>query len=194
MDKRAIAVYADLMVEVKYRIEAISETLKGELPFRPKIAEEFCFLQLRMICELIAIGSLIAHGDLSSKKADLMKSYKADLIMKKMTELHPKFYPQPLESGTKEWIYKKDGFLRKEELIQLYNRHAGATLHRGSAKNILEKQRPLKTKEVAAWRDKIITLLNKHIMFSPDKKTALCVIMQTEDGNVQTTIWEQDAA
>lgn len=53
---------------------------------------EFCFLQLRMLCELIALGCLTAHGDLEAGK--LKKSHKADQIIRRLEVLHPDFYPK----------------------------------------------------------------------------------------------------
>ncbi len=97
MDEKALPAYAELMAEIKLRTEAIDVVLGRQVPLRAKIAEELCYLQLRMICETIAIGCLLVHGDISAKKSDLMKSYKADWIIKQLTELHPRFYPYPLE-------------------------------------------------------------------------------------------------
>ena len=56
MNKKSIELYCDLMVELKYRIECIDQILDRKIPLRIKIAEDLCYLKLRMICELIAIG------------------------------------------------------------------------------------------------------------------------------------------
>lgn len=54
--------YVNMLTEAAARTNFIVEVLnkKIEMPRRP--AYETCYLQLRMICELIAIGCLAAHG------------------------------------------------------------------------------------------------------------------------------------
>ena len=63
----------------------------------PQVANlELGYLQLRTICELIALACLAAHGDVpetTSKR--LTKAYNADQIMKALENLHPSFYPVP---------------------------------------------------------------------------------------------------
>ena len=103
------------MVELKYRIECIDKILDKKIPLRMKIAEEICYLKLRMICELIAIGCLIINEEVSSKKSYLLKTYKTDWIISQMTRLHPNFFLTPLENeDSKEdppqWVHKKIGF------------------------------------------------------------------------------------
>lgn len=172
------------MQEIKYRVEAIDRVLSGEAsPMRAKIGEELCYLQLRMICELIAIGCLIVHGSLKPK-ADLFRTNKADWIMGELAKLHPKFYPTALKSGDRVgsdglpgWAEKESGFLTMVELRKLWNRECGNRLHRGSAKNILVKDPPLEFPKVRAWRDKIVGLLERHILITADEEYILYVIM-----------------
>jgi|SRR5882724_2304781 len=56
---------------------------------------EFCYLQLRMLCELIAVGCLVVHGDVEGTKG-LCKVWAADKVMKRLEKLHPDFYPHPM--------------------------------------------------------------------------------------------------
>lgn len=95
MNEKAMSVYGALLREIKYRVESIDATLDGHVHVRAKIAEELCYLQLRMICELIAIGCLVIHGDLNLSN-NLLKSYEASKIMSEMYKIHPKFFPVPL--------------------------------------------------------------------------------------------------
>lgn len=188
--------YRSLMVEIKYRTEAIDAILAGQVPLRAKIAEETAYLQLRMICELIAIGCLIIHGDLSAKKADLLKSYKADWILNVLDKMHPKFFPVALEDKDTEanppgWVHKTTGFLTRSELVELYNRHAGDRLHRGSARNILKTDKPLQFQDVRKWRHKIVGLLTRHIISSPDEKTIVYCIMDDGEDRVYSALFQQ---
>jgi hypothetical protein len=194
MNEKALPAYAELMAEIKLRTEAIDAVLAGNVSLRAKIAEELCYLQLRMICETIAIGCLLVHGDISAKKSDLMKSYKADWIIKQLTELHSRFYPNPLEDkddidadGRFLWKNRKESYLGKSELLQLYTRIAGGHLHRGSAKNALKRDRPLEFKEIRDWRDKIVRLLNRHTLLSADQEQIFYVAMNS--GGTEQVAW-----
>jgi hypothetical protein len=62
------------------------------------IVREVRFLQLRMLCELIALACLMAHGDIPAVQASkkLSKEYSADKIIGQLDALHPNFYPYPV--------------------------------------------------------------------------------------------------
>jgi hypothetical protein len=65
--------------------------------FQKAITLEFCFLQFRMICEGIALGCLLAHGDMPGTQASrLQREFSAERIMRLLQTLHPKFYPAPV--------------------------------------------------------------------------------------------------
>lgn len=80
------------MWEIKYRVDAIDDVLKGKLCMRQRLAEEFCYLQLRVICEVLAVACLVIHGNLKPK-ADLFKTYKASWIISELSKLHPNSSP-----------------------------------------------------------------------------------------------------
>lgn len=194
MNEKAMAVYRGLLVEIKYRTEAIDLVLQGRIILRGKIAEELCYLQLRMICEIIAVGCLIIHGQMSAIKSDLLKTYKADWIMSEMAKLHPKFFPAPLENKDADtnppsWIYKTTGFLTRADLATLWNKHAGSRLHRGNARNILKNDKALEFTEIRQWRDKIVNLLNRHTISSPDDQYICYFIMDNGKGEVASNLF-----
>lgn len=193
-DEKAMATYRSLMVEVKYRTEAIDQVLSRQLPLRGKIGEELCYLQLRMICELLAIGCLVIHGGLKPKGA-LFKTYKADWIMSELAKVHPKFFPVALEQNDSDatdppsWVHKKGGFLTREGLAELWGRRAGGHLHRGSFKNLLAREKPLDLAEVQKWRDLIVGLLTRHVLTTPDEEHVLYVAMNDGEGNVFSALF-----
>jgi hypothetical protein len=184
------------MVEIKYRTGAIDAILAGQVPLRAKFAEEMCYLQLRMICELIAIGCLVIHREMGTIKADLFKTYKADWIMSELAKLHPKFFPVALEmedsteADPPSWVHKKAGFITREGLAQLWAKEAGSQLHRGSARNILTNDRPLDFAKVRSWRDKIVGLLTRHIIASSDEKHICYFIMNDGKDHVHSSLFE----
>src|SRR3981081_1016837 len=97
----AMNIYSGLMDEMKIRLDAVEFAISGLLQFHPIIHREFSYLQLRMICELIALGCLVAHGDIpATKSKTLRRAWSADEIFKALEKLHPDFYPHPVEQIT----------------------------------------------------------------------------------------------
>jgi len=89
--------YSMLMEEAKYRLLAMDTALGGRTGLPKGAIREFCFLELRMLCELIALGCLTAHGDLKTSK--LKTSYEADRIIRSLQKLHPDFFPVGATQG-----------------------------------------------------------------------------------------------
>jgi len=98
-----------------------------------------------MICELIAFGCLIAHGDIkATRSGKFTGKYQADFFVKALSNLHPDFYPKPMfPVPGQEPIPtqvgaillspapRTSGFLTKSDLTTLY--HAcGERMHRGA--------------------------------------------------------------
>jgi hypothetical protein len=194
---QALETYRSLMWEIKFRIEAIDDVLNGKLRIRQKIAEEFCYLQLRMICEVIAIACLVVHGNLKPRPK-LFESYKASWIISELGKLHSKFFPRALgpdgreADGMLKFVEKTGGFLTQDELEKLWERHTGTMLHRGSAKVILGKaDRPVDFKKIGAWRTKIVALLERHTLVTPDEEQMIYVVMHEQGtGNVVSNVFE----
>ena len=68
-DKATIDIYRDLMTEAKMRLDAVRSATRGKITAIPPLfVAEFCFLQLRMISELVAVGCLLAHEDSHSRR------------------------------------------------------------------------------------------------------------------------------
>jgi hypothetical protein len=58
----AMDIYSLLMQEAKARLFATDAALEGRTGLPNAMICEFCFLQLRMLCELIALGCLNRPG------------------------------------------------------------------------------------------------------------------------------------
>jgi hypothetical protein len=188
--------YCDLMEEIKVRQASILLAASGQLPIHPRLAYEYCYLQLRMICELIALGCLVMHGDIpevSQKK--LKKAYAPGVIISELEKLHPNFYPQPGEQvrAKKDALLEvrnlTDGFLTKADLIDLWSK-SGDVLHRGSLKNL-----DLRLKEggtfvrIGSWCEQITKLLNHHQIALFNSTSQVWVIMNAvEDGKVHASL------
>lgn len=191
--------YANVLNEARIRILGINTIVTGTTSLPPWITAELGYLQLRMLCELVALGCLIAHGDLQAFEAKkLHGEYAADRIIKAMERLHPGFYPRPVTSThTPDGLHLDpivSGFLSKEELVELY-RECGEHLHRGSAKRIFhatQPKRPPELEKVFSWGSKFSALLSQHLISSPTKNEhLLCFISHEQAGGESLVIFAQ---
>jgi hypothetical protein len=187
--------YCNLMEEVRSRIDLVSAASSGSFLGLPQFAAyELCQLQFRLICELIALGALAAHGDIpATQSGRLTKAYQADFILNALEKLHPDFYPKPGKqvlgsNGRPKHIdLIKSGFLTKEELLSLYHR-CGDILHRGTMRTV--KPRTVGDfNEINETNEKIRTLLNHHqIVLSDSDYMMIVVMMAKEDGKVHAAL------
>jgi hypothetical protein len=190
-------IYANLMEEAKARIAAVDAAINGRLGLPDMIIEEFAYLQLRLLCEIVALGCLLAHGDFTQAQLNKLRGeYDADTIIKTLENLNPTFYPIPVkmtirspslgDPGEVHLDEVPDGsFLTKAELLALYGR-TGNWLHRGKLKQ-LESRPPYtgidlpRVKEYAA---KIVRLLEQHRIRSPDNKKHWLCALSGPDGKI----------
>jgi hypothetical protein len=142
-----------------------------------------------MLCELIALGCLTAHGDITGTKAKLQKEWSAERIFAGLQALHPNFYPHPIRitviGNTAHLDIVASGFLTKEELVTLYGQ-CGDRLHRGTLKKLLGHgpSPAVSFEEVTMWTLKIITLLTQHRIASCDNLSHfICTLKQAEAGD-----------
>jgi hypothetical protein len=91
--RAAMNIYAGLMDEIKARISWIDAAIDQTSKWPDRVAVyEFSYLQLRMVCESIALGCLIAHGDVGIANK-LKTQYAADKIIAELGKLHPDVLP-----------------------------------------------------------------------------------------------------
>src|SRR5438477_13054130 len=100
MSRQDIArAYCALMQEARMRIDLMNHISRGEANIHPMFAREICYLQFRFLCEMIAVGCLVACGDVPTAQA-LKKTYHPHAIIAKLERLNPDFYPQPARHTT----------------------------------------------------------------------------------------------
>ena len=116
--RQALDDYSELMEEAKFRLSAMDTALGGQTGLPKGAIREYCFLQLRMLCELIALACLTAHGDLETSK--LKGAYEADRIIRRLQRLHSEFYPIGATRVQYQVKLREDGFLTKAELRFLH--------------------------------------------------------------------------
>lgn len=189
----AIKTYADILQEINLRIFAINHCAAGKALLAPPFVKEFCYLQIRMICELVALGCLVAHGDVtqaSSKK--LQGEWSADLIMKTLENLHPNFYPQAVKmtkTANGQHLQGQACPLTKQEFLRLYH-NCGEVLHRGSLRKLLSERQPAQTQfpDVTKKAQKLMDLLANHILVMQNGEQAFIAILQSADLNFKPQV------
>lgn len=164
-----MARYCALMEEIKDRTNAIQLVLGGKLPVHWRIGFELSYLQLRMVCELIALASVMAHGDLGViLNAKIKNEDRPGALLKMLEQIHPDCYPRPFKqilNSAGEVVRIDDihsGFLTREELPQLYGL-CGNELHKGKLHKIGRFPKPEKSqREILHWYGKVLWLLGNH--------------------------------
>jgi hypothetical protein len=197
---QAIDLYRVLMFEARQRIDAINFILAGGTRLAEGIIHELCYLQLRMLCENIALGCLVAHGDIvESQIKNFEKEWSAERIIEKLEKLNPHFFPQQMVIGTKDGnpsiaANTNPNALKKDELPKLYAL-CGGFLHRGTLKTISRSNQlhhgRLNVPDIVNWAQKIEDLLGSHIvpLWATENTGAmiLCVLRDAAQ-NMETTV------
>jgi hypothetical protein len=164
-----MARYLALMQEIKDRVDAIRTAALNKLPVHPRIGVELSYLQLRMSCELIALASVMAHGDLGVVLDSKIKQEdRPGVLLKMLEKVHPECYPRPFKQTHNlqgELTSGEDlitGFLTRDELPRLYGL-CGNELHKGKLERIGRFPKTEDSyKDILSWHSKIMHLLGMH--------------------------------
>jgi len=178
VEQAAITGYANILDEVRTRILGMNTIVAGTVLLPQWLTAELCYLQLRMLCELVALACLMAHGDIEGAKGKkFQKEYAADDILKRLEQLHPDFYPHPITCtfppGGVHIERVESDYLTKNELISLYH-ECGGHLHRGSMASIFHPEKPKQPPTIERalfWGMKFSNLLSQHHIASLTNKT-----------------------
>lgn len=188
-DDRA-KIYLHCMLECHARIESANIVLSSDL--KPLFKNEFCWLQLRHICEVMAMGCITAQGDFETYR-DFSTSHSPPKIFRQLIKLNQHFFPQPVKLGenedgikTIEWNQKPEA-INQSEVEKLWS-VSGNQLHRLSAKKYLKTtmQPPESVTIVQNHLIKIVRLLESHIIPIGDAdygKSMTALIVYLSDGN-----------
>lgn len=192
--RETLQLYCGIMEEVKLRAAAIDTGLNTARALLPApLTAEFCYLQIRMICELIALGCLVAHGDITreGKGKKLRDEWSAGMIMTELGKLHPHFFPHPItitttapQPGKPSQIHlaARQGQLTKDEFLTLYGK-TGDALHRGTLNKLIGRKarHAMGDQEIVASTRRLLGLLNDHHISSWDNLRQLVCIMKAAD-------------
>lgn len=186
--------YADLMQEIKERMYAIEDVLSGRTALQGPLAHEFCFLQLRIICECISYACVIAHAYIKElQNPKFQKEWSADMLMKKLGGLHQDFYPKPrtmvVTKGNVQLSEIDTPYLTKANLREL-NGICGAKLHRGSPEKYAFNPAPERLaadrQTIIDFSNKVFRLMESHLMTNRDQTRF--ILCQFRERGVPVTV------
>lgn len=172
MKKNPLEMYLQNMTEIKKRHEVILAILNHRATTSVKITDiETIALQIRKILELVALGSLVLNKEkYSEMHKNFSSQWNAKYILNDIERINPSFYPKPIDEVPIKYQSriinnlqeKKDGFLTKDEFIELYDR-LGGLLHTNNP--FVEKDNVSEfEKNIIDILNKIKNLLNSHII------------------------------
>ena len=199
-DQEVAETYRSILEEITVRIHSIDQALRTNLAMRALVLREFGFLQLRMCCELIALGCLICHGDIPATKAKaLQKAYDPKSILSGLEGLTPHFYPVPFKPeflpGSPGELKMHDydqPYLTKSELIALWAK-CGNALHKGNIRNFLryDDKTKLRSDDILAHAQKVANLIVNHRISRKDNTVHLICGVNRLDASVSGEITYQ---
>ena len=188
-------IYSGFMHELKIRLTAVDSALQRLAEDGDREADflqaEYCYLQLRMICEIIALSALVAHNELAEANSKaLLKSWNADLIFDRLSAVNAHCYPVPLkivllESGAKQLQRIGANYLTRADLKTVYH-SCSENLHRGALKSAMEgKRRAYDVSPIRDWFGSVVQLLDQHAVLLPELNAALLIQMSDEKGEIR---------
>lgn len=194
---RASDIYRQFMEEIKARLEVVKEAV-GRLRMSsdaPKayLDAEFAFLQVRFICELVALAALAAHKPFGLNSG-LMKSWNARKTFETLARLNAQCFPRPAKvkrfaDGSVQFDVRDRNALKREDLQRIYDQ-CGETLHRGAIRHAFAgKAKVYDIDRLDGWCRQIGALLSDHVIMVLEKGLVLLIrLTGGPDNSVQVVI------
>lgn len=181
---RASHVYRAFMEEIKTRLIFIQNVVDGLRADSNRehgfLDAEAAILQLRNVCELMALSGLAAHQPFGLTE-ELMDSWNARLAFRELSTLNPHCFPRPIKSvelkttGIKHLDNSPEGFLSLRGLMKCYLR-CGKLLHRGVIRHAFDGTQKLYDIDwIDDWAVRIGELLVEHTVMVLDHGVVLIV-------------------
>jgi hypothetical protein len=184
--------YCSLMEALKWRINAIEININkvyGASHYMDhRLVAEFCLLQFRYCCELLALGCVAVHTDTPEAK-QLEKKWNAEEMMRTFDKIKPSYFPIgikeiPKPDGTMRWDPLPDAFT-KDEFSSMYNRF-GDLLHTGTLKNFrIQRTVNFDFKEGLEYLRKFGTLNTHYYLIDNDDRVLFVAMKNRESGHAQ---------
>lgn len=176
---QGITQYCNLLEELKLRMKAVQDIVNGKVNLasfgHPYFADDFVFLQIRKILEIVAFGSMCSNIELYRKTYEKYATHwRAKDILKKLQLINKDFYPLPLKPSNEQPVRDsvklknayvlenvQNGFLTKDEFEFLYD-CSSRVIH--SPNPYKEAQKIDLCMSVDDWMHRIASLLWLHQM------------------------------
>lgn len=160
--------YCNLLEEVKLRIKSVqTANLNRESSgvIQPFFREEYIFIQIRKILELIAFGSMASNVELYKDAYKThSRHWKAKDILEKLEKINKDFYPLPLmlpnSDSPCELENVREGFLSRDDFIELYDISSGV-IHSSNPFSQDKREAPSAI-SIDEWMHRITSLLWFH--------------------------------
>lgn len=197
-DKRASIgkIYSALMTQVVARVDAMGANLdeiKSDLNDSENWRRfEFCYLQMRLVCEYTALAVLAAHQEYSeTDNKNLSKEWHAASLIEKVARINPHGFPIPVvmlmdhHAPGHHHVEPAESCLEPKEIAKFYG-EAGDRLHVGSLGKIVKgRLPPYSVNHIVDFRNRIIRTLNSHMIRLPHIGSVLLVHLKDKsDGLV----------
>lgn len=187
--------YSGFMEEIKLRTAAIdryvdrfNKDAEGVDAFTDA---ESCVLQVRYICELIALSTLAVHHVVGID-GKLLDSWNAEQTFKLLRHQNADCFPRTVRLAAPNHFEFVDNAMGVKELSSIYSR-CGALLHRGVLSKVLGgDRREYDPKLILEWVNHIKALLSMHVVIVPDAGLVFLVTMRNEVGDVEVKMAQSD--
>src|SRR6516225_9099518 len=97
--KEDVERYGDVIKQIKFRLDAADELLTGlpqTIRKKDQLAIEHAALELRLVLELIVLGSLVTNREAISKVSSVFKIDGASEARKAVEAVNSDYWPQPI--------------------------------------------------------------------------------------------------
>ena len=198
---RAIDIYRDFVVEITKRLNAVSDSI-SELKANPKHPNawqncDFCWLQIRKICEYLTIGIVAAHHFDGAAIADLHK-WRPKELLAQVSKLNDHPTPVLISSSFGNGVDGERQIMPLARPIKpgaisaVYGR-CSDLFHLGSLERILSDKLPAyEIAQLDRWLSAFQKLSANHALFLPGiRKVMVC---RTEDNEQSFFALESDGA
>lgn len=184
--------YATFINEILKRLDAISESL-SEIMANPDHPEnwkncDFCWFQIRKICEYMASAIVLAHHRDSGEEVEL-KNWKPKDLLAQVDKLshHPRFVAISsvlIDQGETRQPIPLAKPIDAKIISEIYGR-SSELLHVGSLKRILESNLPsYEIPQLQLWLSGLTKLMRNHALLLPKVKRVLVCISRFEFASV----------
>ncbi|QTN26150.1 hypothetical protein HZ993_12395 [Rhodoferax sp. AJA081-3] len=196
MDQRSVETYLEQLKEVKQRGNVFLLFSKGQLNAVYDVATiEVCTLQLFKILELLAFGFVLATGEKAIPAYAAFVKYKnVKEFFAKLGKINQHFYPVPVipardDLGQHIWNHPLPSEYLTQEDFAILAEHCELVLQPRRVGAL-----PISLNQVKAanlrWHNKIVCLLNAHLVHSAGGDTAYLFQMEKAGDAPTSTYFE----